>query len=87
MNRGRDRLDQRRRIGIVLERPHAHDPAILDLGEKGAPMRMVADERHGHEEASDCRCGQPSTCGRFVMARRTAWGVDPGAGEATLLAR
>src|ERR1051326_6565029 len=44
MHRRRHRLDPRRGFRVVLERPHADDLAVLDLGQKRAPMRMMADE-------------------------------------------
>src|SRR4029077_17763265 len=50
MHRRGDCLDQGRRIGIALERPHADDAAIFHLGEKSAPMGMIADEL-GHDAA------------------------------------
>ena len=34
----------RRGIGVAVERPHADDAAVFDLGEKGAPVGMVANE-------------------------------------------
>ena len=52
MHRRRNGLDQGRRIGIALERPHADDAAILHLGEKGAPMGMITDEL-GHAAAPE----------------------------------
>ena len=30
----------------MLERPHADDAPVLDLGEERAPVRMIADELH-----------------------------------------
>jgi hypothetical protein len=36
-----------RRIGVLFERPHADNPSAFDLGEKRAPVRMIADEFHG----------------------------------------
>jgi hypothetical protein len=44
MHRRGNCLDQWRRIGIALKRPHADNAAILHLGEKGAPMGVAADE-------------------------------------------
>ena len=43
----------------MLERPHADDPSVLDLGEECAPVRMIADEFHGGDPnvftANSCR--------------------------------
>ena len=44
MHRRRYRLDHGRGIGVVFEGPHADDAAVLHLGEKSAPMGMVANE-------------------------------------------
>jgi hypothetical protein len=48
VDRRRDRLDQRRGIGIVRERPHTDNAAILDLGQEGAPMGMILDKLGSH---------------------------------------
>jgi hypothetical protein len=44
----RDRLDQRRRIGVTLEWPDADDAPVADLGVEGAPVRMMRDKSTGH---------------------------------------
>ena len=45
----RDRLDQRRRIGVACERLDADDTPVADLGVERAPMRVMLDQsaRHG----------------------------------------
>src|SRR5262245_38576476 len=50
MHRPRHRLDHGRGIGVVFEGPHADDAAVLHLGDKSAPMSMVANEL-GHGSA------------------------------------
>src|SRR5271166_884572 len=53
----RNRCNQRRRIGIAFKRSDTNDPAILHLGEKRTPMRMVANDLAGH----GCRLSKSSS--------------------------
>ena len=70
MDRGRDGVDQRRGIGIMLERPHADDPAVLHLGQEGAPMGMIADEGGGHGLRAGSRIRAVDAGDYRVAARR-----------------
>jgi hypothetical protein len=49
MHASRDSLDQFGRIGVVFEGSDADDAAILHLGEKRAPMGMIANEARCHD--------------------------------------
>jgi hypothetical protein len=49
MHARRDRLDQDRRVGVVLERPHPNNTPVLDLGKEGTPVGVVANPMCGHE--------------------------------------
>ena len=48
MHRVRDRLDQRRGVGIKVERDGADHIAVLDDGVEGAPMRMMRNKLAVH---------------------------------------
>ena len=62
MHRVRDRLDQRRGVGIELERDGADDLAVLDDGVERAPMGVVWNKLAIHQALMNAAAKLTTQC-------------------------